>query len=70
LHDAYLLTDLLLEGLEVNFSTLIDWAFFWKVFQNLLYSVMPFALIVVAIFCLGLLLGVVISSVRKASSKG
>jgi len=70
LHDAYFFTDLLLEGLEVNFSTLIDWSFFWKVFQNFLYSVMPFALILVAIFCLGLLLSVVISSVKKASSKG
>lgn len=53
----------------MNFSSLIDWSFFWKVFQNFVYSTMPFALIIVAIFAIGLLLGVVIAAVKKASSK-
>lgn len=54
----------------MNFSSLIDWAFFWKVFQNFLYSAMPFAIIPAAIICVGLLVGVLISGVKKAQSKG
>lgn len=54
----------------MNFSQLIDWAFYWKVFNNFLYSVMPFALIPVAIIGLGMLLEVVISAVKKARSNG
>jgi len=52
----------------MNFSNLIDWSFFWKVFNNFLYSVMPFALIFVAIFGLGLLIEVLISAIKKAKS--
>lgn len=53
----------------MNFSQLIDWPFFWKVFNNFLYSVMPFVLIPAAIFGLGMLLEVIISAVSKARSK-
>lgn len=53
----------------MNFSSLIDWSFFWSVFQNFLYSVMPFGLIPVAILCVGLLLMVIISAVQKAARK-
>ncbi|MED2258292.1 PTS ascorbate transporter subunit IIC [Brevibacillus parabrevis] len=53
----------------MNFSQLIDWAFFWKVFNNFLYSVMPFALILAAIFGLGLLLEVIIGAIKQARSK-
>lgn len=52
----------------MNFSALIDWAFYWKVFNNFLYSVMPFALIPAAIFGLGMLLDVVIAAVKKAKN--
>jgi len=54
----------------MNFSSLIDWSFFWKVFQNFLYSVMPFGLIVVAIIAVGMLLKVIISAIKQATSKG
>lgn len=53
----------------MNFSSLIDWAFFWKIFQNFLYSVMPFAIIPAAIIAVGLLLRVIISAVKQASNK-
>lgn len=54
----------------MNFSTLIDWSFFWAVFQNFLYSTMPFVLIPAAIIAVGLLLAVIIRAVKAASSKG
>ncbi len=54
----------------MNFSSLIDWAFFWKVFQNIVYSVMPFGLIVVGIIAAGMVLKVVIAAVKQAMSKG
>jgi hypothetical protein len=54
----------------MNFSSLIDWSFFWKVFQNFLYSAMPFVLIPVAVICIGMLLGVIIAAVKKAQKSG
>lgn len=53
----------------MNFSNLIDWSFFWSVFQNIFFSVSPFALIPVAIMCVGLVLLVVITAVKAARSK-
>jgi len=53
----------------MNFSTLIDWSFFWKVFQNILFSIMPFGLIIVAIIAVGMILKVVINAVKQAMSK-
>lgn len=53
----------------MNFSNLIDWSFFWQVFQNIFYSTAPFALIPVAILCVGLVLLVVIAAVKAARSK-
>jgi len=54
---------------QLNFSSLIDWSFFWSVFNNFLYSALPFVLIPVAIIAIGLLLRVIIKAVKEASAK-
>lgn len=51
----------------MNFSSLIDWPFFWKVFNNFLHSSLPIGLIFIAIFAIGVLLSVLIIAVKRAS---
>lgn len=46
----------------MNISSLIDWVFFWDVFENIVASAIPFVLIVVAIAAAGFLLGILIES--------
>ncbi|MBA4535488.1 MULTISPECIES: PTS ascorbate transporter subunit IIC [Brevibacillus] len=50
----------------MNFSALIDWSFFWSVFNNFLFSMSPFMLIVIAVMAVGMVLGAVIEAARKA----
>ncbi|WP_232700230.1 PTS ascorbate transporter subunit IIC [Brevibacillus daliensis] len=53
----------------MNFSSLIDWSFFWNVFNNFLFSLSPFALIVVAAIGVGLVIRVLISAIAGAVKK-
>jgi len=50
----------------MNLSGVWDWSFFWDTFGFILRSVASFLLIIVAIIAVGMLLQVVIRSVRES----
>lgn len=49
----------------MNVSDVFDWAFFWSMFRNFVASAAPFIMIVVAIYAMGLLLGMIVKAVRN-----
>ena len=50
-----------------DLSNVWDWSFFWGMFGFFMKSVAPFALIPVAIICVGLLISVVVKAVSRKS---
>jgi hypothetical protein len=49
----------------MNFSNLIDWDFFWNCFDNLLFSVLPFALLAIVISAVGMVVKVLVNAIAQ-----
>lgn len=50
----------------MNVSDVWDWNFFWQMFRNFMATSSPFVMIPVAVIVVGLLIGVIISSVARS----
>lgn len=53
---------------DLNVGDVFDWAFFWQMFRNFMATVSPFVMVPTVIMAVGLLIGVIIYSVRSARS--
>lgn len=55
-----------LEGVKaLNVSDVWDWAFMWSMFRNFMATASPFVMIVVAVAVAGMLLAIIVNTVRN-----